>query len=225
MQLSRTTTYNLWCFLTRGISICADAGWLACAHAQQLIWQLFNTIEKGFEAAGDTDTAFLQGTITVPFVVYLCLTPLAEVIEKRSQMDKGIRIGSWDQLQGGSVILIHLIGIRVNIHPEWKMDMDQPTDMHRHLSHLIGLYPGYALSSYDASLQGGLVVNGAHLNYTKKQVLDAAEVSLIHRGNGTAPDGNAGWEKVWRAACWAQLGNATAFYHQLTAGVFSSLWR
>ena len=41
-----------------------DIGESGCAHAQQLIWQLFNTIEKGFQAAGDTDTAFLEGMIT-----------------------------------------------------------------------------------------------------------------------------------------------------------------
>ncbi|KAF7968852.1 hypothetical protein HWV62_29164 [Athelia sp. TMB] len=155
-----------------------------CAHAQQLIWQLFNTIEKGFQAAEDTDTAFLE-----------------EVLQKRAQMDKGIRIGSWGQLQ------------------EWKVEKDQQADTHRHLSHLVGLYPGYALSSYDASVQGGLVSNGTYLNYTKSQVIEAAEISLIHRGDGTGPDGNAGWEKVWRAACWAQLGNSTAYYHQLTYAI------
>ncbi|KAF7979349.1 hypothetical protein HWV62_42781 [Athelia sp. TMB] len=151
---------------------------------KQLIWQLFNTIEKGFQAAEDTDTAFLE-----------------EVLQKRAQMDKGIRIGSWGQLQ------------------EWKVEKDQQTDTHRHLSHLVGLYPGYALSSYDASVQGGLISNGTHLNYTKSQVIEAAEISLIHRGDGTGPDGNAGWEKIWRAACWAQLGNSTAYYHQLTYAI------
>jgi len=104
---------------------------------------------------------------------------------------------------------------------EWKVEKDKTTDTHRHLSHLIGLYPGYALTSYDESLQGGLLVNGTYLNYTKDQVLDAAEISLIHRGNGTGPDGDTGWEKAWRAACWAQLGNATEFYHILTASAYS----
>lgn len=104
-------------------------------------------------------------------------------------------------------------------HLEWKVEKDQKNDTHRHLSHLIGLYPGYALTNYDASIQGGLVSNGTQLNYTRSQVLDAAEISLIHRGDGTAADGDAGWEKVWRAACWAQLGNATAYYHQLTVGL------
>jgi len=113
-------------------------------------------------------------------------------------MDKGLRIGSWGQLQ------------------EWKVEKDSPTDMHRHLSHLIGLYPGYAVASYDASVQGGV---GPKLNHTKADIVDAARISLIHRGNGTGPDADAGWEKVWRAACWAQLGNASEFYHILSYAI------
>ncbi|KAF8634070.1 hypothetical protein AX17_004332 [Amanita inopinata Kibby_2008] len=148
-----------------------------CAHAQQLIWQLFNAVEKGFDASGDTDTEFLE-----------------EVRAKRVQMDKGLHIGSWGQLQ------------------EWKIDKDLPADRHRHLSHLIGLYPGYAIASYDPSLQG----HGRGHVYTKDEVLEAAFVSLLHRGNGTGPDADAGWEKAWRAAAWAQLGDTKMFYHELT---------
>ena len=96
--------------------------------------------------------------------------------------------------------------------------MDSPTDTHRHLSHLIGLYPGYALTSYDPRIQGPPDGKGT---YTPGEVLNAAETSLLHRGDGTGPDGDAGWEKVWRAAAWAQLGNATAFYHQLTVRAFA----
>ncbi|KAF9219276.1 glycoside hydrolase family 95 protein [Gyrodon lividus] len=155
-----------------------------CAHAQQLIWQLFNAIEKGFAAAGDTDTEFFNA-----------------VLAKRDQMDKGLRIGWWGQLQ------------------EWKVDMDSTTDTHRHLSHLIGLYPGYAITSYDAGLQGGLTTNGIFMNYTKEQVLKAAETSLLHRGNGTGPDADAGWEKIWRAAGWAQLGNESEYYKELTYAI------
>ncbi|KAG6828338.1 hypothetical protein H0H92_008352 [Tricholoma furcatifolium] len=135
-----------------------------CAHAQQLIWQLFNAVEKGFAASA-----------------------------KRAQMDKGIHIGSWGQLQ------------------EWKVDQDSPTDTHRHLSHLVGLYPGYAITNYDPSVQVP--------STTKQQVIDAATISLIHRGNGTGPDADSGWEKVWRAAAWAQLGNASEFYHELSYAI------
>ncbi|KAI0051595.1 glycoside hydrolase family 95 protein [Auriscalpium vulgare] len=151
-----------------------------CAHAQQLIWQLFNAVEKGFEAAGDNDQAFLS-----------------EVQMKRSTMDKGIHIGSWQQLQ------------------EWKFDMDARNDTHRHLSHLVGLYPGYAVANFNPSIQGP-VDNGSGRNYSIGDVLAAATTSLIHRGNGTGADGDAGWEKVWRAAAWAQLGNASMFYHELS---------
>ncbi|KAI1792253.1 Six-hairpin glycosidase-like protein [Ganoderma leucocontextum] len=124
---------------------------LGCAHAQQVIWQLFHAIEKGFPISGDMDIAFLNAVRTM-----------------RAQMDNGIHIGPWGQLQ------------------EWKVDMDSPDDTHRHLSHLIGLYPGYAITS------------------------------LVHRRNGTAPDADSGWEKVWRGACWAQLGNASEFYLELS---------
>ena len=102
-------------------------------------------------------------------------------------------------------------------HPdaEWKVDMDSPTDTHRHLSHLIGLCPGYAIASYNETLQ----VTAQNLR--RAEVWAAAETSLIHRGDGTGPDADSGWEKVWRAACWAQLGNASQFYHVLSVSVLS----
>ncbi|TDL26309.1 glycoside hydrolase family 95 protein [Rickenella mellea] len=148
---------------------------LACAHSQQLIWQMLNAILKGASAAGETDTAFLN-----------------DVQTKVAKMDKGIHIGSWGQLQ------------------EWKIDRDSQNDTHRHLSHLIGVYPGYAVSSYSPTIQASAK------NYTRAQVLNAATTSLIARGNGTGPDADAGWEKAWRAACWAQFQNATEFYFELT---------
>lgn len=100
--------------------------------------------------------------------------------------------------------------------------MDSPSDTHRHLSHLIGLYPGYGITRYNASVQ----TQGTTESYTYEEVIAAAQTSLIHRGNGTASDADAGWEKVWRAACWAQLGNATEFYHILSVrpSKSSSLW-
>ena len=88
--------------------------------------------------------------------------------------------------------------------------MDSPTDTHRHLSHLIGLYPGYAITNFNPAVQSTAT------NYTYDEVIAAVTISLIHRGNGTGPDADSGWEKVWRAACWAQLNNASEFYHELT---------
>ena len=132
------------------------------------------------------------------------------VLATREKMDKGVHIGSWGQLQGNPLSSLLPNTVLTHIPTEWKVDMDSPTDTHRHLSHLIGLYPGYSLTNYNASVQGTAV------NYTRDQVITATTTSLIHRGNGTGPDADAGWEKVWRAACWAQLGNASEFYHELT---------
>lgn len=94
--------------------------------------------------------------------------------------------------------------------------MDLPTDTHRHLSHLVGLYPGYALASFNRSQQASFLPSGYPANYTKSEVISAATTSLIHRGNGTGLDADSGWEKIWRAACWAQLQNASLFYHELS---------
>ncbi|QRV93314.1 glycoside hydrolase family 95 protein [Ceratobasidium sp. AG-Ba] len=146
----------------------------ACANSQQLVWQLFEAVEKGFGASGDTNK-----------------TLLAEVQNKKARLDKGVKIGSWGQLQ------------------EWKVEFDNPKDTHRHLSHLVGLFPGYVLSNFKSSIA----------NLTREQVIKAAEVTLASRGNGTGPDGDAGWEKIWRAACWAQLKNSAKFYHQLTYAI------
>ena len=140
---------------------------------------------------------------------------MIEVRTKRARMDKGIHIGSWGQLQG-AFTLPHLVSRHnLTVAVEWKLDMDSPNDTHRHLSHLIGMYPGYALTSFNATIQGPSA-SEKNNTYTKSQVIDAAKTSLIHRGNGTGPDADAGWEKVWRAAVWAQVGDAQAFYHQLT---------
>ena len=136
-------------------------------------------------------------------------------------MDKGIHIGSWGQLQGQSrspsLTFYASLTVSNHMHAEWKVDMDSPSDTHRHLSHLVGLYPGYAITGYDPAAQQ------TAKNYTHDEVIAAATTSLIHRGNGTGPDADSGWEKVWRAACWAQLANASEFYHELSVRPFPTL--
>ncbi|KAL7275259.1 hypothetical protein RUND412_001804 [Rhizina undulata] len=94
----------------------------------------------------------------------------------------GVRVGRYGQIQ------------------EWKLDIDNPDDQHRHLSHLYGWYPGYAISS---------------VHRTNSTITSAVETTLIHRGPGKWTDANAGWEKVWRSACWAGLYNSTEAYYEL----------
>ena len=74
---------------------------LACAHAQQLIWQLFNAVEKGAAAAGETDEDFLtsESMLTSKFERWNLFSP-TDITDTKTKMDKGIHIGSWGQLQG-----------------------------------------------------------------------------------------------------------------------------
>ena len=115
---------------------------------------------------------------------------LNEVHSKLALLDKGLHIGSWGQIQ------------------EWKMDIDVRNDTHRHLSNLIGWFPGWALSSYE----GG---------YTNSTIQNAVATTLWSRGVGIA-DSNAGWEKVWRAACWARLNNTIEAYYELRLTIYEN---
>ncbi len=81
------------------------------------------------------------------------------------KLDNGLRIGSWGQLQ------------------EWKMDIDDPDNVHRHVSHLYCLHPGKQVSP---------LISTAYS--------DAAKVSLNARG-----DGGTGWSKAWKINFWARL--------------------
>ncbi|NDV80992.1 glycoside hydrolase N-terminal domain-containing protein [Bacteroides sp. 51] len=85
--------------------------------------------------------------------------------QKYHRLDKGLRVGDWGQLR------------------EWKYTNDDPNSNHRHVSHLMALYPGKAISPF---------LNAAHA--------DAARKSLDARG-----DSGTGWSRVWKIAFWARL--------------------
>ena len=69
---------------------------------------------------------------------------------------------------------------------EWALDRDDPTDTHRHVSHLYAVYPG------------------SQITETGTPVLaKAAAVSLAHRGDDTT-----GWAIAWRMSLWARLRDA-----------------
>jgi len=84
-------------------------------------------------------------------------------------------IGKWGQLQ------------------EWKEDVDDPNNHHRHVSHLFALFPGDQIS-----------VN------TTPELADAAKVSLMARG-----DGGTGWSRAWKIAFWARLKDGDHAYKML----------
>jgi len=66
---------------------------------------------------------------------------------------------------------------------EWSVDWDDPTDHHRHVSHLFGLHPGRQIT-----------VRGT------PDLAAAAKRSLELRG-----DGGTGWSKAWKINFWARF--------------------
>ncbi|PQE31682.1 glycoside hydrolase family 95 protein [Rutstroemia sp. NJR-2017a WRK4] len=111
-----------------------------------------------------------------------------QITSQLKSLDKGLHIGTWGEIK------------------EWKIPdsfgYDFPNDTHRHLSHLIGWYPGHSISSFQSG-------------YTNSTIQSAISTSLLSRGPGAGPDANAGWEKVWRSACWARLNDTAHAYSEL----------
>ncbi|MFI6010234.1 glycosyl hydrolase family 95 catalytic domain-containing protein [Streptomyces sp. NPDC051243] len=108
------------------------------------------------------------------------------VEETLARLDPGLRIGSWGQLQ------------------EWKEDLDDPTDTHRHVSHLFALHPGRQIEPGSAWAE-------------------AAKVSLTARG-----DGGTGWSKAWKINFWARLRDGDHAHkmlgEQLRSSTLPNLW-
>jgi alpha-L-fucosidase 2 len=65
---------------------------------------------------------------------------------------------------------------------EWLEDKDDPSNRHRHVSHLWAVYPGTGITWKDSAL------------------MKAARQSLIYRG-----DGGTGWSLAWKVNLWARF--------------------
>jgi alpha-L-fucosidase 2 len=113
----------------------------------------------------------------------------AQVVqEKLSQLDPGMRIGNWGQLQ------------------EWKEDIDDPKNEHRHISHLFALHPGRDITAQKTP-----------------ELMAAARATLNARG-----DGGTGWSQAWKVNMWARLldGNRAhkVLGEQLQRSTLNNLW-
>ena len=87
-----------------------------------------------------------------------------------------MQVGRWGQLQ------------------EWMADWDDPKDVHRHVSHLYGLFPSNQISPFRTP-----------------ELFDAARTSLIHRG-----DPSTGWSMGWKVCLWARLLDGDHAYKLIT---------
>lgn len=132
------------------------------AMSQQIVHDLFTNTLEASEILGD-DPRFRRR-------LRLALR----------ELDPGLRIGSWGQLQ------------------EWKEDLDDPNNDHRHVSHLFGLHPGRQIE-------------------VGTDWAEAAKVSLTARG-----DGGTGWSKAWKINFWARLRDGNHAHKMLTEQLKSS---
>jgi alpha-L-fucosidase 2 len=66
---------------------------------------------------------------------------------------------------------------------EWIEDVDNPTNEHRHVSHLWGLHPGEEIGPIQTP-----------------ELAEGCRVTLAHRG-----DGGTGWSRAWKINFWARL--------------------
>lgn len=76
---------------------------------------------------------------------------------------------------------------------EWLEDYEESDSLHRHVSHLYGLYPGYLIS-----------------NSATPDLVDACRNTLERRG-----DGGTGWSRAWKINFWARLYNGERAYKLL----------
>lgn len=77
---------------------------------------------------------------------------------------------------------------------EWLEDMDSPTDHHRHVSHLYGLFPGNQISPF-----------------RNPELFAASKNSLIYRS-----DVSTGWSMAWKINLWARLLDGNHAYKLIT---------
>ncbi len=97
-----------------------------------------------------------------------------QIASMRSKL-LGPKIGRWGQLQ------------------EWMVDRDDPNDKHRHLSHMVAVFPGRQISPL-----------------TTPKLAQAARVSMNARG-----DESTGWSRAWKICIWARLHDGNRAYRIL----------
>jgi alpha-L-fucosidase 2 len=76
---------------------------------------------------------------------------------------------------------------------EWMEDKDSPTDKHRHVSHLWGVFPGNEINWQQTP-----------------ELMKAARQSLIYRG-----DDGTGWSLAWKINFWARFLDGNHAYNMI----------
>jgi alpha-L-fucosidase 2 len=115
-----------------------------------------------------------SATVEAARLLYVDVDLQYELESAHKKLSTPLRIGRWGQLQ------------------EWKEDVDDIKDTHRHVSHLAALYPG------------NLIHSGT------PEFMEAARVTLLGRG-----DESTGWSRAWKLCLWARLRDGDHAYKLL----------
>ena len=119
-----------------------------------------------------------DGTLKAAKLVKADQTFVDSLTARFTNLYPGVKIGSWGQIR------------------EWNASKeDTKGDTQRHISHLVGLYPGNQISY----LRDSTFAN-------------AAKVTLNSRG-----DGGTGWSRAWKISCWARLFDGDHAYKLMKA--------
>ena len=98
------------------------------------------------------------------------------------------QVGCWGQLQ------------------EWQDDRDDPTELHRHTSHLFAVYPGRQITTDTPELQAAALVSLKARCGEPPPVAGAPTVAPF-RAEMVVGDSRRSWTWPWRAALFARLGD------------------
>lgn len=171
----------------------------ATAHSQQLIWDLFNSTLMAWE---ELENSNIDG---LPTNEKSFLTNLRN---KFTKLDKGI---ATEEVEG------------VTLLREWKytsqndlINNQENYRSHRHMSHLMGLYPGYQIAEDIDSV-----------------IFAAAKQSVLARGYGST-----GWSMGWKINLNARINNPEGCHTIITnalhlteqtstaqsGGIYENLW-
>ncbi|MCY4483241.1 MAG: glycoside hydrolase N-terminal domain-containing protein [Spirochaetaceae bacterium] len=136
--------------------------------------------------------------------VSICVSATMDVILARAAFDYAIRSAEILDLdpelrRRWRDMAARLPGLQIGRHgqlQEWNEDFDEVEPAHRHVSHLIGLYPGDLLDPQHTP-----------------ELWRAAEVSLQRRL--AAGGGHTGWSRAWTACLFARLGRGEDAWEHL----------
>ena len=118
-----------------------------------------------------------DGTLKAAKILNADATFTNTLAAKFAKLENGVKIGSWGQIK------------------EWTTQVDVQGDDHRHLSHMIALYPGNQIS-----------------NIKDSALVKAAKITMNSRG-----DNGTGWSRAWKISCWARLLDGDHAYKLMKA--------